>query len=238
MISQNMLSQVLWNHAASANMANQGNWQLGHMEKIFAANSETGRRAGLGPISLIKRVGIQRKQLQRAFLEFMYHRTILSLGGRMDLLSCELPSGGKKPSLNDVVCPNLDKFIDLFHARWYKEHKKSKSDVLGHGTFEMYDGNWKMVRQTCAVDWCGVIDVGENRIRRSCRTTPAFKSAFCSSCLQKRATTEKPIDVLNNRRLDFVAELQRMKYLHKGKYFIESVNESRVKQGRIEVKVK
>jgi len=26
MISQGMLSQVLWNHAASANMANQGNW--------------------------------------------------------------------------------------------------------------------------------------------------------------------------------------------------------------------
>jgi len=168
----------------------------------------------------------------------MYHRTVISLGGNIDLLTCLLPPLGKKPNLKDVVYPNLDKFVDLFHDRWYKAHKKSNLDDPGHGNFEMYDGNWKTVRQICAVDWCGVIDVGKNRIRRSCRNTPAFKSAFCSSCLQNKATTGHPIDVEKSCRLDYIAELQRMKYLKKGQYFIEAVHGVRVSNQKKEVKVK
>ena len=170
-----------------------------------------------------KRVGIERRQLQRAFLEYLYHRTVVSMGGSIDLLACILTSGGVKPSLKDIVSPHLDKFIDLFHDRWYLDHKKSHSEVPGHGIFEMYDGQWTMVRPICAVDWCGVIDVGENRIRRSCRNSPAVNSAFCTSCTENRLTTQFPMDVQENCRLDFVEELQRMKYLKKGQYFIEAV---------------
>ena len=238
MISKEMFSQVLWNHAGCLTMANQGNWLLGHYEKLIHAERDASGTGGKGARSHTERKGIERRQLQRAFLEFLYHRTVISLGGSTELLECSLPPSGKKPSLKDVVTPHLDKFIDLFHDRWYRDHKTSSSEVPGHGIFEMYDGQWTMVRQTCAVDWCGVIDVGSIRIRRSCRNTPAFKSAFCSSCLQNRATTKLPVEVAENRRLNFVGELQRMKYLQKGQYFIEAVFESRGKKKRREVKVK
>ena len=110
--------------------------------------------------------------------------------------------------------------------------------MKGHGIFEMYDGQWTMVRATCAVDWCGVIDVGDNRIRRSCRNTPAAFSAFCSSCLHNRSTTKRPVDVEKNSRLEFVAELQRLKYLKKGQYFIEAIMDTRVSGSTFEVNVK
>ena len=161
MITDEMLSQVLWNHAGSMTMANQGNWLLGHFDKLLH-----GERIPVDKKA--KRKGIERRQLQRAFLEYLYHRTVISLGGNIELLSCVLSTRGKKPSLKDVVGPHLDQFINLFHDRWYRDHKQSKSEVKGHGIFEMYDGQWTMVRATCAADWCGVIDVGENRIRRSC----------------------------------------------------------------------
>ena len=35
MIRDEMLSQVLWNHAGSLTMANQGNWLLGHFDKLL-----------------------------------------------------------------------------------------------------------------------------------------------------------------------------------------------------------
>lgn len=231
MISKDMLSQVLWNHAACLNMANQGNWLLGHSDKLMHTETK-------GVKHTKKRVGIERRQLQRAFLEYLYHRTVVSMGGSIDLLACILTSGGVKPSLKDIVSPHLDKFIDLFHDRWYLDHKKSHSEVPGHGIFEMYDGQWTMVRPICAVDWCGVIDVGENRIRRSCRNSPAVNSAFCTSCTENRLTTQFPMDVQENCRLDFVEELQRMKYLKKGQYFVEAVLGSRVHKKRREVKVK
>ena len=238
MVSKDILSQVLWNHAACLNMANQGNWQLGHTEKLIHEKARKSKTEDEGMKIRSVRLGIQRKQLQRALLEYLYHRTVISLGGNTDLLSCRLPPFGRKPDLKDVVFPKLDKFIALFHDRWYLSHKNSQSDVPGHGIFEMYDGNWKMVRPTCAVDWCGVIDVGKNRTRRSFRNTPAYNNAFCSSCLRNRATTEHPADVQETCRLDFVAELQRMKYLSNGQYFIEAVQEVRVSKTKTEVKVK
>ena len=171
MIAEEMLPQVLWNHAASLNMANQANWLLGHPVKL----SHTGVRSGyegpyLHPSKM--RVGIERRQLQRGYLQYLYHRTVISMGGSMELLSCNLPTSKRKPSLEDVVKPQLDNFIHLFHDRWYRDHKKSSSSVPGHGIFEMYDGQLTVVRACCAVEWSGVVDVGENRIRRSCRNTP------------------------------------------------------------------
>ena len=38
--------------------------------------------------------------------------------------------------------------------------------------------------------------------------------------------------------MDFVSELQRMKYLRQGEYFIEAVRDLRVEESRREVKVK
>ena len=238
MISKDILSQVLWNQAACLNMANQGNWLLGHTEKLLHGDAIKGLTKDKGETNLSERSGIERRQLERALLEYLYHRTVVSLGGDIELLACFLPPRGKKPDLKDVVSPNLDKFIALFHDRWYMAHKSLQSDIPGHSNFEMYDGNCKMVRQICAVDWCGVIDVGKNRIRRSCRNTPAFNSAFCSSCLQNRATTEHPVDVDHTCRLDYVAELQRLKYLKKGQYFIEAVEDVRFSKQRTEVKVR
>ena len=42
MISKDVLSQVLWNHAACLNMANQGNWLLGHFEKLLHGDARKG----------------------------------------------------------------------------------------------------------------------------------------------------------------------------------------------------
>ena len=211
---------------------------LGHFDKLLHGEGLGGERERHKSFINNTRKGIERRQLQRAFLEFLYHRSVISMGGSIDLLSCILSPKGKKPLLKDVVSLHLDEFIKLFHDRWYLKHKQAKSDVKGHGIFEMYDGQWTMVRTTCAVDWCGVVDVGENRIRRGCRNTPAAQSAFCSSCAQNRTTTKQPIDVEENCRLEFVAELQRMKYLNKGQYFIEAVEGSRFLRKRTEVKVK
>ena len=237
MIAEEMLPQVLWNHAASLNMANQANWLLGHPEKLTHTGVRSGNEVSSGhPNSM--RVGIERRQLQRAFLQYLYHRTVVSLGGSIELLSCRLPATGRKPSLNDIVKPHLDKFIHIFHDRWYRDHKNSISQVPGHGIFEMYDGQWTMVRVCCAVEWCGVVDVGQNRIRRSCRNSPQQGSAFCSSCLQNRCTTQQPSQVEVSKRMDFVSELQRMKYLKQGEFFIEEIHEFRVENSRREVKVK
>ena len=95
-----------------------------------------------------------------------------------------------------------------------------------------------MVRATCAVDWCGVIDIGGNRIRRSCPNTPAYKSAFCSSCSANLLTTTQPGDVAESERVKFVNELYDMKYLSQGQYFVEAVLSSRVRNGTKEIKVK
>ena len=102
----------------------------------------------------------------------------------------------------------------------------------------MYDGQPSMVRCCCAVEWASVIDVGQNRIRRCCRNTPAYGSAFCSSCLLNRCTTKKPTQVPEKNRLNFINELQQMKYLKQGEYFIESVTDSRVSNNRRDIKVK
>ena len=237
MISKQMLPQVLWNHAASLNMANQGNWLLGHPEKLTHTSVSSGGD-GSSIHTNSTRVGFERRQLQRAFLQYIYHRTVISMGGGMELLSCNLSASSRKPSLNDVVEPHLDNFIHLFHDRWYLDHKKSPSKVPGHGIFEMYDGQWTMVRVCCAVDWCGVVDVGVNRIRRSCRNSPAQGSAFCSSCSENRCTIQQPSQVESNKRMDFVNELQRMKYLQQEEYFIEAIRDSRVEKSYREVKIK
>ena len=102
----------------------------------------------------------------------------------------------------------------------------------------MYDGNWTMVRATCAVDWCGVIDVGGNRIRRCCRNTPAWNSAFGTTCRTSLLTTKVPSDVSPNERLSFINELYQMNYLKPDQYFVEAVQATRLRQGRTEVKIK
>ena len=112
-----MFSQILWNHAGCLTMANQGNWQLGHFEKLLHGEGLQDKFMGNKQHHTTIRLGIERRQLQRAFLEFLYHRTVISMGGDMELLTCDLNTRGKKPSLKDVVTPQLDKFIDLFHDR-------------------------------------------------------------------------------------------------------------------------
>ena len=59
----------------------------------------------------------------------------------------------------------------------------------------MFDGQWKMVRTTCAVDWKDVVDVGGSCIRRCCPNFPAYGSAFCSNCKKNLITTQKPSEV-------------------------------------------
>ena len=87
-----------------------------------------------------RRAGIERRQLQKAFLEHLYHRTVISLGGDLELLSCIVSSGAYRPSLKQLVEPQLDRFIDLFHDRWYYDHRKTTSTIKGQANFEMYDG--------------------------------------------------------------------------------------------------
>ena len=65
-----------------------------------------------------------------------------------------------------------------------------------------------------------------------------MNSAFCRSCLQNRCTTQQPNQVEEKNRMDYVGELQRMKYLRQGEYFIEEVTGSRVEKNRREVRVK
>ena len=95
-----------------------------------------------------------------------------------------------------------------------------------------------MVRATCAVDWCGVIDVGGNRIRRCCRNTPAWNSAFGTTCRTSLLTTKVPCDVSPNERLSFINKLYQMNYLKPDQYFVEAVQATRLRQGRTEVKIK
>ena len=102
MISKDMLPQVLWNHAGSLNMANQGNWLLGHPEKLSHTDAHSGQD-GIREHANSMRVGIERRQLQRAFLQYLYHRTVISMGGSMQLLSCSLLTSRRKPSLNELA---------------------------------------------------------------------------------------------------------------------------------------
>ena len=102
----------------------------------------------------------------------------------------------------------------------------------------MYDGQRSMVRTCCAVEWCGVVDVGLNRIRGSCRNTPAFGSAFCPSCLRNRCTVKRPNLIQEENKMDFVNELQQMKYLEQGEFFIECITDTRVKKNSREVQIK
>ena len=108
---------MLWNRAGSLTMANQGNWLLGHFDKLL--HGEGLSEGGIGRQQRHRsiRKGIERRQLQRALLEFLYHRTVISMGGKLELLSCVLDHQGKKPSLKDIVSPHLDDFINLFHDR-------------------------------------------------------------------------------------------------------------------------
>ena len=107
----------------------------------------------------------------------------------------------------------------------------------GHGVFEMYDGQWTMVRPCCAADWCGVIDVGGNRIRRSCPFTPAYMSAFCSSCKKNLITTTSPSALDPNLRVDFINELYKLKYLKPEQYFIEAILDTKIDANKTFVKV-
>ena len=106
MISKEILPQVLWNHAASLNLANQGNWLLGHFEKLMHTEAYSGED-GIKEHANAMRVGIERRQLQRAYLDYLYHRTIISMGGGVEFLSCSVPSSRRKPTLNEVVSIQL-----------------------------------------------------------------------------------------------------------------------------------
>ena len=99
----------------------------------------------------------------------------------------------------------------------------------------MYDGQWTMVRTCCAADYCGVIDIGGNRIRRGCQDTPAFQSAFCSSCKENFLTTCAPSNVDPESHVDFVNELYKLNYLNQDEYFIEAIIGSRIQNGTTEV---
>ena len=117
MIRDQLLPQVLWNHAASLNMSNQANWLLGHPEKLLHCETRSVKQniTSSHPNSL--RIGIERRQLQHGLLQYLYHRAVILMGGGINLLSCHLPKRCGKPSLNDVVTAHLDEFIDLFHDR-------------------------------------------------------------------------------------------------------------------------
>ena len=133
MITKELISQVLCNHAGCLNLANQGNWLLGHPEKLLhAPRKKKGKDFLTGGGTQELRVGIERRQLQRVLLEFLYHRTVLDLRGNIDLLSCVLPINGKKPALQFVVSQHLDEFINLFHDKWYLGHRSSPGVVKGH----------------------------------------------------------------------------------------------------------
>ena len=172
---------------------------------------------------MIFREGMERKQLSRAFLEWLYHKTVIELSASSQLLRCNLQKGSFKPTLGDVVGPNLEKLRNAYHDKWYRDHKQTSSDEATHCIFEMYDGQWGMVRPTCAVDWNGVIDIGDNRIRKCCPNTPAYESAFCASCMSNLLTCKRPAEIEDEVRIDYLAELQKMKYLKQDEYFVEGI---------------
>ena len=95
-----------------------------------------------------------------------------------------------------------------------------------------------MVCSTCAADWCGVVDIGPNRIRRGCRNTPSYQSAFCSTCTKNLSTVKNPPEVDKGERVNFLAELFRLKYLNPKEYFVEAITDSRMKNNQSEVKIK
>ena len=68
MLREEVFPQVLWNHAAAMNMANQANYAQGHFDKIIIGQTNddgrTNRRGGKRTL----RVGMERKQISNAFL--------------------------------------------------------------------------------------------------------------------------------------------------------------------------
>ena len=78
------------------------------------------------------RKGIERRQLERAFLEWLYHRTVAELSSdTSELLQCSLGVQKFKPSVQEVVREHLKNFINLYHDRWYRDHKKASSNIPG-----------------------------------------------------------------------------------------------------------
>ena len=210
---------------------------LGHYEKILHRDREKNMAAIRGGERL-ERKGAERKQISEAFLGWLYHRTVIELDASVELLSCVMEKGGRKPTVCKVVESTVDQLRNAFHDKWYRDHKLTPSDEIGHGIFEMYDGQWGVVRSTCAVDWKSVIDIGGNRIRRCCPNFPAYGSAFCSSCEENLMTTKQPTEVNPAARMNYLNELQQMKYLKQNQFFIEAVVGFRENDKRREYNIK
>ena len=98
-------------------MANQANWLLNYPEKLMHCDPHSGKDATLSSPPMSIRMGIERRQLQRGLLQYLYHTTVISMGGTIRLLSCTFAPRTRKPSLGDVVTEHLDEFIILFHDR-------------------------------------------------------------------------------------------------------------------------
>ena len=133
-------------------MANQGNYVLGHFDRLSSLYSDdTDSNSSRGGNRSIRK-GLHRKLIGTALLGWLYHKTVIDLTNSNDLLCCVLKDGTSKPTLSEILRPKLQLFKNAFHDKWYFEHKRRCISESVAGNFEMYDGQWTMVRATCAVD--------------------------------------------------------------------------------------
>ena len=121
-------------------MANQGNYVLGHFDLLtsrYSANNESNLPRGGNRNS---RKGLHRKLLGTALLGWLYHKTVIALTNSNELLCCVLKDGSSKPTLTEIVQPQLQLFKNAFHDKWDFDHKRRSIAKSEAGNFELYDG--------------------------------------------------------------------------------------------------